>query len=89
MNALFAVSTHSTRRRTNDTQASLRICNSLMPLVIVVVLSALLSPIQTLHAQGYSPAEAADRMTVLDGFQVDLIAVSAVPQPSGSQTSHC
>ena len=74
MNALFAVSTHSTRRRTNDTQASLRICNSLMPLVIVVVLSALLSPIQTLHAQGYSPAEAADRMTVLDGFQVDLIA---------------
>ena len=50
----------------------------LSALVVISSGTGLLVPLGTLNAQGYPADEAAARMTVLDGFQVELIA--AEPQ---------
>lgn len=47
-------------------------------LLAVATVCASFCSMPELYAQGYSPSEAATRMTVLDGFQVELIA--AEPQ---------
>lgn len=49
---------------------------TILPLIIVT--TTLLFSGANLHAQGYAPAEAAGKMTVLDGFEVELVA--AEPQ---------
>ncbi len=78
MNALIAASRHSHRARVLDTHALHESCNSLVAHAMVGVLCVLLCPTSTLHAQGYPAEEAVSHMSVLDGFQVDLIA--AEPQ---------
>ena len=66
------------RERTSEAHSSGRGTYSSTAFAVVIGLSLLFCSMPTLHAQGYAPAEAVSRMTVLDGFQVDLIA--AEPQ---------